>query len=199
MKLLLTDTNPRMTEAWKSFFSDRMDVLIIEGDLTRLKVDALVSPANSFGFMDGGVDYAISDRLGWDLQVKLQEQIRSLPEGELLIGRALLLETGDADIPWLISAPTMRIPTDFNIATSINAYLAMKAVLVLARQHPQLQRIAIPGFCTGVGKMDPIIAARQMFTAYKEIVMGNRMHFSNFAEAQKYHWNINPQGLIFGS
>lgn len=76
MKLLLTDTNPRMTEAWKSFFSDRMDVLIIEADLTKLKVDAVVS---------------------------------------------------------------------------------------------------------------------------KEIVLGTRMHFSSFAEAQKYHWNINPQGLIFGN
>lgn len=33
----------------------------------------------------------------------------------------------------------------------------------------------------------------------KEIVLGTRMHFSSFAEAQKYHWNINPQGLIFGN
>ncbi|MFL5743547.1 MAG: macro domain-containing protein [Niastella sp.] len=64
----------------------------------------MVSPANSFGFMDGGVDYVISERLGWGLEKELQKRIKALPEGELLVGRALILETGDPHIPFLISA-----------------------------------------------------------------------------------------------
>ena len=45
--------------------------------------------------------------------------------------------------------------------------------------------------------MQPIIAARQMFQAYKEIILGQKMDFATFGEAQKYHWEINPQGMIW--
>ena len=42
-----------------------------------------------------------------------------------------------------------------------------------------------------------IILCGQMFQAYKEIILGERMDFKSFGEAQKYHWNINPQGMIW--
>ena len=197
MKIKLTAIESKLIEAWQSFFGHQENVTLIEGDITQTDCDAIVSPANSFGFMDGGLDYALSERFGWDLEKKLQQQIRDLPEGELLVGQAIVMETGDAKVPFLISAPTMRIPTNFNIDTSVNAYLAMKAILIKAKTNDRIQSVAIPGLCTGVGRMQPIIAARQMFQAYKEIILGDRMHFSTFGEAQKYHWNINPQGMIW--
>ena len=82
-----------------------------------------------------------------------------------MVGRAMILETGDELIPYLISAPTMRVPMNFNIATSVNPYLAMKATLIEARKHPKIESIAISGFCTGVGRMQPEIAARQMISS----------------------------------
>ncbi|TAE16092.1 MAG: Appr-1-p processing protein [Bacteroidetes bacterium] len=198
MNCVLIDKNPSMIMAWQMFFENLPNVQIVQGDLTEVvSCDAIVSPANSFGFMDGGVDYAISERLGWDLQEKLQQKIQNLPEGELLVGKALVLETGDNITPYLISAPTMRVPTDFNINTSLNAYLAMKATLIEAIAHPNINTIAVAGFCTGVGKMFPEISARQMFFAYKEIVLGERKTFKDFGEAQRYHWEINPQGRIW--
>jgi O-acetyl-ADP-ribose deacetylase (regulator of RNase III) len=54
-----------MVDAWRDFFSAEEQVSIVEGDVTSLAVDAIVSPANSFGFMDGSLDHAISERLGW--------------------------------------------------------------------------------------------------------------------------------------
>jgi len=45
--------------------------------------------------------------------------------------------------------------------------------------------------------MQPIISARQMFHAYKEIILGQKQDFKTFADAQKYHWDINPQGKIW--
>ncbi|NIG53414.1 macro domain-containing protein [Chitinophaga sp. Cy-1792] len=197
MKLILADLEPRLVAAWRSFFDTIPDVTIIEGDITALTVDAVVSPANSFGFMDGGLDYALSERLGWDLEKRLQALIKALPEGELLVGQSLVLETDDDKIPFLISAPTMRVPTNFNIDTSINAYLAMKAALLAARRHPDITSVAIPGFCTGVGRMQPIIAAKQMHMAYEEVMLGKKMDFSTFSEAQQHHWKINPQGMIW--
>jgi O-acetyl-ADP-ribose deacetylase (regulator of RNase III) len=197
MKIILSGLEAKILDAWRHFFGQAENVIIIEEDITKLECDAVVSPANSFGFMDGGLDYALSERFGWDLEKKLQKIIKELPEGELLVGQALVLETGDAKIPLLISAPTMRIPTNFNIDTSINAYLAMKAILIKANGDNRISSVAIPGLCTGVGRMQPMIAARQMFQAYKEIILGERMDFTSFGEAQKYHWNINPQGMIW--
>lgn len=86
---------------------------------------------------------------------------------------------------------TMRVPMNYNISTSINSYLAMKATLVESRKHPKIETIAIPSFCTGVGKMQYEISARQMYKAFEEIEKGNKMNFANFGEAQKYHWQIN--------
>lgn len=186
-----------MVSAWQEFFGAEENIKIREGDLTSVSCDAIVSPANSFGFMDGGVDYAISMRLGWELQFDLQKKIKNLPEGELIVGKAMVIETGDELIPFLVSAPTMRVPMSFNISTSINAYLAMKAALIETKNHPKIEYVAVPGFCTGVGKMQTQIAARQMYQAYKEIIKEQKMDFKDFGEAQKYHWNINPQGMIF--
>jgi len=197
MKIILSGLAPKLLDAWTDFFSKEESVSIIEGDITKIECDAIVSPANSFGFMDGGLDHALSERFGWDLEKRLQKIIKELPEGELLVGQAMVLETNDSKVPFLISAPTMRVPTNFNIDTSVNAYLAMKAILIKAKAYDRISSVAIPGLCTGVGRMQPIIAARQMFQAYQEIILGQRMDFSTFGEAQKYHWNINPQGMIW--
>lgn len=197
MQYLLIDKNPRMISAWEEFFGNEKNVRITEGDLTAVTSEAIVSPANSFGFMDGGVDYAISMRLGWDLQIELQKRIKASPMGELMVGESMILETGDEIIRYLISAPTMRVPMNFNIWSSVNAYLAMKAVLISSQSHPDIENVAIPGFCTGVGKMQPEICARQMYQAYKEIEKGEKQNFADFGEAQRYHRDINPQGMIF--
>ncbi len=197
LQYLFIDINPRMVEAWRNCFAND-PVTVSQGDLTQvISFDAIVSPANSFGFMDGGIDQVISNRLGWGLQLKLQQMIQELPEGELLVGRALVVETGDSLIPYLISAPTMRVPMSYNIPTSLNPYLAMKAALIVAKAHPHIESIAIPGFCTAIGKMMPEIAAAQMHAAYREIEHGEKLKFANYAEATKHHWKLNPQGKIF--
>ena len=197
MKIILSGLSPKLLDAWTSFFDKEEHVNVVEADITKVGCDAVVSPANSFGFMDGGLDYALSERFGWDLEKKLQAKIKALPEGELLVGQAIVMETGDDKVPFLISAPTMRVPTNFNIDTSVNAYLAMKAILIKAVGHEDIHTVAIPGLCTGVGRMQAMIAARQMFQAYKEIILGQKMDFKNFGESQKYHWEINPQGMIW--
>jgi O-acetyl-ADP-ribose deacetylase (regulator of RNase III) len=197
MKIILSAVQPLLIEAWRDIFVEQENISIVEQDITKIECDAIVSPANSFGFMDGGLDYALSERFGWDLEKRLQKIIKELPLGELLVGEALILETKDEIVPYIISAPTMRIPTNFNIDTSVNAYLAMKAILSKAKSEEKINSVAIPGLCTGVGSMDPTIAAKQMFQAYKEMILGEKMDFESFGEAQKYHWNLNQLGMIW--
>lgn len=197
LQVVLVYLNDGLGEAWRSEFSGHHVVKVVQGDITQVACDAIVSPANSYGFMDGGLDLALSERFGWHLQAALQQQIRLLPERELLIGNALVIPTQNSDVPWLIAAPTMRVPMSFHIATSVNAYLAMKAILIAAMAHSSINAVAIPGLCTGVGRMPVETAAKQMRQAYEEVVLGRHPVFADFGEAQKHHAELNPDGLIW--
>ena len=163
LKIQLVYREEALGEAWRNDFADCQNVEIISGDILQIPTDAIVSPANSFGFMDGGLDLHISETLGWHIEENLQKQIAQLDEKELLIGKSITIETGNDKIPYLISAPTMRVPMSFNIATSVNAYLAMKAILIAASKNDKIQTVSIPGLCTGCGRMPFHIASNQMF------------------------------------
>ena len=72
MQIYLLDINKEMTDAWHSYF-DLPNIEIINAEFatfmsTHLDVDTIVSPANSFGLMDGGYDKAIIDYFGKTLQ-----------------------------------------------------------------------------------------------------------------------------------
>ncbi len=198
MKWLLVYRDDEVqADEWRRLFSGQPEVEIRRSDICRLSVDAVVSPANSFGFMDGGLDCALSERLGWDLQVRLQQAIAERPMKELLVGEAIALSTGDHEIPWLISAPTMRVP--MRLRQSVNAYLAMKAILITALGHngsPRIQSVAIPGLGTGCGGLPPKTAATQMWAAYREVILGQSEYPADFGEAQLAHLELNIQEIL---
>lgn len=197
LKIQLVYKEAGLGAAWKEDFSEYENVEIIEEDIVKVACDAIVSPANSFGFMDGGLDIHLSETLGWHIQDELQERISKLEERELLVGKSMIIPTKNEKIPYLISAPTMRVPMSFNIATSANAYLAMKAILIAAKKHPDIQTVAIPGLCTGCGRMPFHIASNQMFLAYDEIILGNYKDYKTFGDTQKFQYRLNENGLIW--
>lgn len=45
--------------------------------------------------------------------------------------------------------------------------------------------------------MNPIIAAAQMYQAFRKIEREERMNFTDFGEAQTYHFNLNTEGIIY--
>jgi O-acetyl-ADP-ribose deacetylase (regulator of RNase III) len=159
MKILLVDRTPQLTRAWRSAFEDRDDVEVIDGDYFGQAADAMVSPANSFGIMDGGLDAAIRDVLGFSIQKRVQRVIVEKHHGELPVGAAELVETGDDRWPLLVVAPTMRIPEV--VAQSLNAYLAFRAVL-LACARADVASVVCCGLGTGIGAMEPQRCAVQM-------------------------------------
>ncbi len=177
MKINLVALEPALADAWELVFQDVENVNITRGSIFDHPADALISPANSFGYMNGGIDFAISKNLGWHIEKKVQERIRSEHYGELLVGQALLVETDHRDFPYLISAPTMRTP--MTILRSPNVYLAMKAILTLARDGKmpdgspiaeKVKTLAIPGLGTGVGQVPPLVCARQMRLAWEDVM-----------------------------
>jgi O-acetyl-ADP-ribose deacetylase (regulator of RNase III) len=172
MNLVLAGFQPELIAAWEREFAAFPEVEVRRGDLLDVAADAYVSPANSFGWMDGGIDWALRERFGQQIEDAVREKIAEVG-GELPVGDALVVSTGDDEVPYLISAPTMKLPSW--VGHSNNAYLAMRALLraarAFARRHPgELETIALPGLCTGVGRMDPELAAGQMRRAYEEFL-----------------------------
>jgi O-acetyl-ADP-ribose deacetylase (regulator of RNase III) len=169
MKYLLRDRNIAMVEAWRQEFAQAPDVEVSHGDIFDVVADAIVSPANSFGFMDGGIDLVYTRHFGWGLQERLRERLRAEFDGELPVGQAIIVETDDPSMPFLISAPTMRVPMD--VSDTVNAYLAFRAAIRAVRAHNgsqvrQIASVLCPGLGTAVGRMSAEVCARQMHYAY---------------------------------
>jgi len=168
MKIQLVDRNRDMCEQWKAHFQNCNDVVIYNGEFFDLETDCVVSPANSFCFMNGGLDWVISDTLGWQIQNKLQIIINEKYDGELLIGQAVLVETDNLKVPYCISAPTMRVP--LILTGSVNVYLAAKAIFrVLKNNEDKIKSVTISGLGTGVGDVPFNVCANQMKQAYDDV------------------------------
>src|SRR5262249_32291789 len=91
------------------------------------------------------------------------------------VGAALVVELPARRFPFLVAAPTMRVPG--SVIGTINVYLAMRAALVAVLRHNAgmgrpVRGLAVPGLCTGVGGMHPVEAAEQMRAAYDSVVGG---------------------------
>jgi O-acetyl-ADP-ribose deacetylase (regulator of RNase III) len=201
MKIILSSVELELTAAWKRFCGDLDFVEIHQGSILDLSCGAVVSPANSFGFMDGGIDLLYSHFFGWHVQKRLQSVIYEKYYGELLVGQAEIIETDNQQIPFVISAPTMRVP--MILRNSINPYLAARAVLLLIKhgvfsygsyKGEQIanfvKSVAFPGLGTGVGQVGPNTCARQVREAIENVVLGKNEFPLSWADAQTKHQKL---------
>ena len=176
MRLVLIGP-PHLQRSWQRVF-DGTEVAVMRGDLVRSAVGAAwVSPANSFGWMDAGLDWLIRrayERSGYDITAAVQAAIMSECGGELPVGQALVVPTPGTPYTHLIVAPTMRTPRP--AFWSLNAYLAFRAVLLTTQRwnaaHPDesVDTLYCPGLATGVGKMPHGRCARQMREAWDQVM-----------------------------
>lgn len=169
--LRLRGIDAALVEAWRRHFNNCPHVEVSHGDIFGVTADAIVSPANSFGYMDGGIDAVYLARFGAGLQWRLQQHLQERHGGELAVGEATIVATHAADIPWLISAPTMRIPGP--VPNTLNAYLALRAALRAAIAHGQITSVVCPGLASAIGAMPADRVARQMRFAY-DVTLGGR-------------------------
>lgn len=137
---------------------------------------AFVSPANSLGFMDGGIDRPLRDMFP-GCESRLKAAIRQLGHTTALgrhylrVGSAYWQLVGPSTV--LISAPTMFLPHD--VSTTQNAYWAFHAVLAASLElPPTIQRLVVPTLCCGWGRMSAEESARQMRHAYDDFLRGVR-------------------------
>ena len=192
MKIILAAIDISLIDVWKIRFQGMENIEIFHGSAFDIQTDAIVSPANSFGFMDGGIDLQISQYLGWDVEERLQELIKTKHNGELLVGQAELVRTSNSKIAYVISAPTMRVP--MTLENSPNPFLATRAVLQLIKDNEEarnnIKTVTFPGMGTGVGQVKPEICAYQMFMAVEEIMFGKKEFPNTLWDAQWNHQDL---------
>ena len=164
--LHLVDCDKDVADAMKSAFRDFPEVSVACANIVDVARTCVVSPANGFGYMDGGVDLAYSQFFGRELEDRVRAAIATREEGHLPVGSSLVVSTGLARIPYMIVAPTMVMP---EAVDPLHAARAMTAVLRAQRRHEAvLSAVFCPGLATGVGLVSPCIAAMHMAAAYRE-------------------------------
>ena len=83
MNLILCDYNLILCTEWEKNFRDEPKVQIVCGDFKSVpEYDCIVSPANSFGIMDGGFDLALINYFGHELMKHVQDKIGAEYAGE---------------------------------------------------------------------------------------------------------------------
>ncbi|WP_254890277.1 prophage tail fiber N-terminal domain-containing protein [Salmonella enterica] len=123
--------------------------------------------AETFGLMDGGVDAAITAYFGSQLQERVQQNIIREYLGEQPVGTAFVIETGNSKHPWLVHAPTMRVPLIIDGTDAV--YNATRAALLAIFQHNKsagedrkITSVALPAMGAGCGQVPPDSVARQI-------------------------------------
>ena len=187
LTLVLGDHNAEVLAALSRAFETASSARLAKGDLLRERVDAFISPGNSFGDMGGGFDRALDKHFDCRAQAAARAAIATHALGELPVGSALIVQVTAAR-PYLVVAPTMRVPGP--VRGSLNAYLALRAALVAILQHNatcspggRIEAVGATGLCTGVGAMAATESAQQMRAAYDAILQENWRRVMHPAQA----------------
>ncbi|MEM9939537.1 MAG: macro domain-containing protein [Pseudomonadota bacterium] len=201
MKIILASPRKELLEVWGKHCGSFPQVEIVEGSVFDVKCDALVSPANSFGIMDGGIDAQFTAYFGEKVQDQLRLKILTHHQGELLIGRAEIIETEHEEHPYLIAAPTMRVPMILD-KSSINPYLATRATILAAKHSNEyeINSICFPGMGTGVGRVSFDLCAHQMAKALAATFVEKYRLPHSWIQASEEHqelYQADPRDLQF--
>lgn len=128
-------------------------LIVVEGDITKASVDAIVNAANSLMIMGGGVAGAIKKAGGEEIE---REAMKYAP---VPVGEAVATSAGRLRARYVIHAPTMERP-----AMQIPLENAVKATRAALRKAVELgaRSVALPAMGAGVGGLRVRDVAREM-------------------------------------
>jgi len=128
------------------------EIKIVQGDITELKVDAIVNAANNKLVMGGGVAGVIKKKGG-----KVIEE-EAVKKGPIEIGQAVYTSAGNLPFKYVIHAATMGM--DFK-TDEIKIRNSCRSSLKLAEEL-KIKSIAFPALGCGVGGFPMLASAKIM-------------------------------------
>jgi O-acetyl-ADP-ribose deacetylase (regulator of RNase III) len=202
--LILSAVDENLHNEFMKSFSGFPDVECEFSRFEDIEFDCIVSAANSFGLMDGGVDQCITDYFGIQMMHRVQDRILKEFAGEQPVGTSIIV-LGDKEIDignnkYVAHTPTMRVPRD--VIDSDNPYKAMKAALLAVQHHNMLidcgephdaistriNTLVTPGLATLCGRVPYDTAANQMALA--------TYHVMNPPKAINWYYASDRDGQI---
>lgn len=186
----LVHPDATMCKAFAQRFAGLPNVRIVQSNFEDLEPhDCFVTAGNAFGIMTAGIDAAVIRRFGTFLMERVQHRIMDEYMGEQPVGTAFVVATNDTHLPFIVHAPTMRVPG--SIAGTDKVYTATWAALLAVQAHNQLndariKTVAFPAMGTGFGGVPYTEAARQMAVAYRHYLEPpHRMNWDIVADRHK--------------
>src|SRR5262245_14180977 len=132
--VLLVHPEDEMCAAFRRRFAGLPGVKVVQGRFEDLEPhDCFVTAGNSFGLMTAGIDAAVIRVFGERLMRRIQHRIMDEFFGEQPVGTAFVIATERPPIPFLVHAPTMRVPG--SIEGTDKVYAATWAALLAAHAH----------------------------------------------------------------
>lgn len=196
----LRSTDKLQVDAWRAVFGKLPNFEISHGDWfskdfanTFEKFDAVVSPANSFGFMGGGIDLPLRRHFR-GVEERVKTMIKRDHAGELIVGMSDYVFTETLP-PRLIVCPTVRTART-DASKTVNAYLAFKGLLSWLKDHPEVKRVLVPGMCSGVAGMPAFRSAIQMLFAWKAF-HGEKMPQNDIVCVMKIFDSPGEEGMNY--
>ena len=106
MKVLIADHN-KSTIASIEELNRSFEVEL--GDPLAFDIDAVVSPANTKGIMNGGYDAVLRRYFGIGIEYMVQQYLEKF---KIDVGQAIAVKTGHPKVDWLIVSPTVSVSGD---------------------------------------------------------------------------------------
>src|SRR5215218_2163543 len=132
--LWLVHPDEAMCAAFRHRFAGLPGVRVVRARFEGLEPhDCFVTAGNAFGMMTAGIDAAVVERFGDEFMRRVQHRIMSDYFGEQPVGTAFVIETGDAALPFVVHAPTMRVPG--SIEGTDKVYCSTWAALLAIQAH----------------------------------------------------------------
>ena len=164
----------------KEFFKNTAMVIVDNANIKDIPTEqtCFISPANSLGFMDGGIDLVLSRDVMPGIETKVKRRIEQLGIISSM-GRPYLPIGSTIVVPhdlscYLIVTPTMFLPHD--VRGTQNAYWSFYAALKMWRklsvQKNKKFNLVVTSHWCGVGRMPGRESAEQMKRAYDDFIQG---------------------------
>lgn len=175
MRILFFDINSDKINQYQSVLKGTKNVYFYHGSLddvmSKYSVDILVSPANSFGVMTGGIDRDIANKYPMvidNVKNKINESnfVDSGGRKYIPVGKCEAVKL-DNQKKVMIIAPTMFLPK--NIVGTNNVYLAFNAILDKIEKLKYTNYdvvVACPCLGTGVGGLTGTESANQILKSF---------------------------------
>lgn len=137
----------------------RIEVKLVQGDITEQETDAIVNAANNHLWMGAGVAGAIKKKGGVEIERE------AMSKGPISVGEAMVTGAGGLKAKYVIHAAVMGQDLKTSEEHIRNATLSS----LRRAEELKIRSIAFPAFGTGVGGFSVDDCARIMIDAVKDL------------------------------